>query len=89
MLLFLEVVVGVLEVLRPMLAGVSVNASDKAFLLSVYFLLVLLRVVGDISLILELLLNSAEFYSTLVGSLKEQLLGIREGVDHFQKVFLL
>jgi len=83
MLFFLEVIVRVLQVVRPMLAGVSVNASNETVLLGVNFLLVFLRVLRDISLVFELLLDSAEFYSTLVGSLQEKLLGVRESVDHF------
>lgn len=83
MLLFLEVVVGVFEILRSMLTSISVNSRNKSFFLGVHFLLVFLRVVRDVCLIFELFLDSAEFYSTLVCSLKEQLFGIRECVDHF------
>lgn len=69
MLLFLEVVVRVFEVLRPVLARVSVHTRLKSFLVVVNFLLVFFRVMGDISFVFELLLNPAEFNSALVGSL--------------------
>ena len=69
MLLFLEVVVRVFEVFRTVLASVSVHTRLKSFLVVVYFLLVFFRVMRDISFVFELLLNPAEFNSTLVGSL--------------------
>jgi hypothetical protein len=83
MLFFLEVVVCVLQVLRPMLAGICVHASLEPLFVVQDFLLIFFGVMRDISFVFELLLNSAELYSTLVSSLQEELLGIGEGVDHF------
>lgn len=83
MLFFLEVVVRVLQVLRPMLAGICVHASLEPLFVVQDFLLIFFGVMRDISFVFELLLNSAELYSTLVSSLQEELLGIGEGVDHF------
>ena len=89
MLLFLEVVVGVFEVFRTMLASVSVHTRLKSFLIVVNFLLVFFRVMRDVSFVFKLLLNPSEFNSALVSSLEEELLGVREGVDDFEQVFLL
>jgi len=89
MLLFLEVVVGVFEVFRTMLASVSVHTCLKSFLIVVNFLLVFFRVMRDVSFVFKLLLNPSEFNSALVRSLEEELLGVREGVDDFEQVFLL
>ena len=89
MLLFLEVVIRVFEVFRAVLASVSVHTRLKSFLIVVNFLLVFFRVMRDVSFVFKLLLNPSEFNSALVRSLEEELLGVREGVDDFEQVFLL
>jgi hypothetical protein len=69
MLLFLEVIISVFEEFRSLFTLVGVDTCDETIFIVVYFFLIFFRVLRHISFILELLLNSAEFNSSLIGSL--------------------